>query len=46
MKSKTKVIKSPRKAAKEIEKLAKSLKGPNLVKVGLPKGSNDYPAGS
>ena len=46
MKSKTKVIKSPRKAAKELEKLAKSLKGPNLVKVGLPKGSNDYPDGT
>ena len=46
MKSKTKVIKSPRKAAKELEKLAKSLKGPNSVKVGLPKGSNDYPDGT
>lgn len=46
MKSKTKVIKSPKKAAKELEKLAKSLRGPDLVKVGLPKGSNDYPDGT
>lgn len=43
MKSKTKIIRSPKKAIKEIEKLVKSLKGPDLVKVGLPKGSNDYP---
>ncbi len=46
MKSKTKVIKSPKKAAKEIEKLAASLRGPDLVKVGLPKGANDYPDGT
>lgn len=46
MKSKTRVIRSPRKAAKEIEKLAKSLRGPDLVKVGLPKGANDYPDGT
>ena len=46
MKSKTRVIRSPVKAAKEIEKLAKSLRGPDLVKVGLPKGANDYPDGT
>ena len=46
MKSKTKIIRSPKKAIKEIEKLAKSLKGPDLVKIGLPKGSNDYPDGT
>lgn len=46
MKSKTRVIKSPKKAIKEIERLAKSLKGPDLVKVGLPKGSNNYPDGT
>lgn len=46
MKSKTRVIKSPKKALKEMEKLAKSLKGPDLVKVGLPKGSNDYADGT
>jgi phage gpG-like protein len=46
MKSKTKVIKPAKKATKELEKLAKSLVGPDLVKVGLPKGSNDYPDGT
>ena len=46
MKSKTKIIKSPRKAAKELDKLAKSLVGPDLVKVGLPKNSNAYPDGT
>lgn len=46
MKSKTKVIKSPKKATKELEKLAVSLRGPDLVKVGLPKGANDYPDGT
>lgn len=46
MKSKTKVIRSPKKATKELEKLAKSLRGPDLVKVGLPKGANDYPDGT
>ena len=46
MKSKTRIIKNPKKALKEIEKLAKSLKGPDLVKVGLPKGSNYYPDGT
>jgi len=46
MRSKTKLIKSPKKAIKELEKLAKSLKGSDLVKVGLPKGSNDYPDGT
>ena len=45
-KSKVRIIKSPTDAIKEIEKLAKSLKGPNKVKVGLPKGSNDYPDGT
>lgn len=30
----------------ELDKLAKRLKGPNAVKVGLPKGSNDYPDGT
>ena len=46
MKSKTKIVKAPKKAIKELEKLAKSLRGPDLVKVGLPKGSNDYPDGT
>lgn len=46
MKSKVKVIKSPKKVEKALNKLAESLKGPDLVKVGLPKGSNDYPDGT
>ncbi len=43
---KSKIIRSPKKAIKELEKIAKSLVGPDLVKVGLPKGSNDYPDGT
>ncbi len=46
MKSKSKIIKSPDKAVKEIERLAKSLKGKDIVKVGLPKNSNAYPDGT
>lgn len=46
MKSKTRIIKRPDKALKKIEELVKSLKGPDLVKVGLPKGSNAYPDGT
>lgn len=45
-KSKVKILKKPTDAIKAIEKLADSLKGPNKVKVGLPKGSNDYPDGT
>jgi len=46
MKSKTKIIKSPDLAIKKLEKIAKSLKGHDSVKVGLPKGSNNYPDGT
>lgn len=46
MKSKTKIIKKPVDAIKELEKISDSMKGPNSVKVGLPKGSNDYPDGT
>lgn len=46
MKSKTRIIRTPDKALKKIEEIVKSLKGPDLVKVGLPKGSNDYPDGT
>lgn len=41
-----KVKKKPSQAIKELEKLADSLKGSDTVKVGLPKGSNDYPDGT
>lgn len=46
MKSKTKIIKTPSDAIKELEKISKSMKGADSVKVGLPKGSNDYPDGT
>lgn len=45
-KSKVKIIKKPSKALLKLEKMIKNLKGPDLVKVGLPKGSNDYPDGT
>ena len=46
MKSKTRVLKTPDKAIKEIEKINRAMRGPDSVKVGLPKGSNDYPDGT
>lgn len=46
MKSKTKIIKKPIDAIKELEKISTSMKGADSVKVGLPKGSNDYPDGT
>jgi len=46
MKSKTRIVKSPDKAIKELEKINKSMSGPDSVKVGLPKDSNDYPDGT
>ena len=46
MKSKVKIIKKPKDAIKEIERMAKTMRGPNSVVVGLPKGANDYPDGT
>ncbi len=46
MKSKIKIKSLPSKAIKAIEKIAKSMKGSDSVKVGLPKGSNAYPDGT
>ncbi len=46
MKSKVRIKKQALKAIKRIEKIAKNLKGPSKVKVGLPKGSNAYPDGT
>ena len=46
MRSKVKIKKKPLNATAELEKIAKSMSGPNSVKVGLPKGSNDYPDGT
>ena len=46
MKSRVKIKRKPINAIKEIERLGKSLKGDDSVKVGLPKGSNNYPDGT
>ncbi len=46
MKSKVKIIKKPKDAIKELQRISKSMGGPDSVKVGLPKGSNDYPDGT
>ena len=47
MKSKTRIVRTPEKALKELERIGKVFgKGPNGVKVGLPQGSNDYPDGT
>lgn len=46
MKSKVKVIKKPKDTIKALEKLSKSMGGPDSVKVGLPKNANDYPDGT
>ena len=46
MKSKIKIVKKPVDAIKELERISTSMKGANSVKVGLPKGSNDYPDGT
>ena len=45
MKSKVK-IKKPTKAIKELEKISKRMNSAESVKVGLPKGSNNYPDGT
>lgn len=46
MKAKVKIVKTPKQAVKEIEKLNKVFRGRNSVKVGLPKGTNAYPDGT
>ena len=47
MKFKNPEIKNkPTKAIKELERIAKGMSGPDQVKVGLPKGSNNYPDGT
>lgn len=47
MKSRTRIKRRPEKALEELERISKQMgKGPNGVKVGLPKGSNDYPDGT
>jgi phage gpG-like protein len=46
VKSKTRLKKKPDNALRRLRKIAKSFKEPGSVKVGLPKGSNDYPDGT
>ena len=46
MKSKVHIKKKPKAAIERIEKIVKSLRGPDDVVVGLPKGSNNYPDGT
>lgn len=47
MKSKTRIKSKPDKAIRQLEKINKSMRGKDdRVKVGLPKGSNDYPDGT
>lgn len=47
MRSRSRIVRRPIRAIEEIERIARQLnEGPNLVKVGLPKGSNDYPDGT
>lgn len=45
-KSRVRIKKTPAKAISIIDKIAKNLAGPSSVKVGLPKGSNNYPDGT
>lgn len=46
MRSRTRVIRSPDRAIRELRNINNSLRGPDSVKVGLPKGANDYPDGT
>jgi len=46
MKSKTKIIKKPTGAIKKLGAISASMRGANSVKVGLPRGSNQYPDGT
>jgi len=41
-----KVKKSPKAALRALERINKKMKGPNIVKVGLPRGSMNYPDGT
>jgi len=43
---KVRIKKKPIKAKKRLDKIDKALNGPGNVKVGLPKGSNNYPDGT
>lgn len=43
---KVEIKRSPKKAIKILSKIAKQMSEPGTVKVGLPKGSNNYPDGT
>ena len=38
--------KKPTKALRDLEKIATNMGGPNSVRIGLPKGTNNYPDGT
>lgn len=46
MRIKVNVKRSPKKAIKKIEQIAAEMKKDGRVKIGLPKGSNNYPDGT
>jgi len=47
MRSRTRITRHPDRALAELERISREFgRGPNGVKVGLPKGSNDYPDGT
>lgn len=46
MKSNIKINKAPKKAIDEIERINKSMRGDDSVRVGLPKNSLPYPDGT
>jgi len=46
MKARVKIKKKPDVVLKKLEKIASKMDGPGTVKVGLPKGSNNYPDGT
>lgn len=45
-KSKVKIKKTPSRAFDKLNKINKAMRGSDNVRVGLPKGSNDYPDGT
>ena len=45
-KFKAKIINRPSKALRDLKKIGVNMSGPDLVRVGLPKGSNAYPDGT
>lgn len=47
MRSRTRIVRSPERAMRELERINRSMRrGSDKVKVGLPRGSNNYPDGT